>query len=286
MPFYDCTRLAVYTLAILAVPSLVRAFSLPLPGFIANGVHKGEATFYDSDGRGHCSLDPSGDGIFGAMASALWSTAAVCGVCAEITHKDKTVRVPIVDECPSCSAGSIDLSRGAFRALAAESAGRIDISWKIVPCPVQGALRYRYKPDANAQYLAVQLLNYAIPVRSVECRAANGGGSWQTLQRSVDNYFIGSTPANAGSSGLDFRVTPYGGAAVEDSGIAFSPGQTVAGKQSLGSISVSTGEHGETRISLNTTGGKGVSATIGSNGINIDLDGIRTMQANAGKLSS
>ncbi|KAI8052110.1 RlpA-like double-psi beta-barrel-protein domain-containing protein-containing protein [Syncephalis plumigaleata] len=279
--FYHTPLTSISMLVALAVPLLTittttttttSAISLSLPDFVANGVHKGEATFYDSDGRGHCSLDSSSDGVFGAMASAFWSTAAVCGVCAEISHKDKTVTVPIVDECPSCSAGSIDLSRGAFRALASESAGRIDISWKVVPCPVQGNLRYRYKPDANAQYLAVQLLNYAIPIRSLECRAANGGDSWQSLKR----------PA-----GLDFRITPYGGAPIEDKGIAFNPGQTITGKQSVGSISVTTGNDGQTRISFNTTGGNGVSATIGSNGgINIDLNGIKLPSHSGGNEES
>ncbi|KAI9597475.1 RlpA-like double-psi beta-barrel-protein domain-containing protein-containing protein [Syncephalis fuscata] len=266
--------LVAYMLAALVAPSpLANAITLPLPDFVANGVRKGEATFYDSDGSGHCSLGPRSDGVFGAMTSKLWSMAAVCGICAEISHKDKKVVVPIVDECPGCSDGSIDLSRNAFRALASESAGRIEISWTVVPCPVQGTLRYRYKPDANAQYLAVQLLNYAVPVRSVECRTA-GSGTWQMLQRSVDNYFTGTTPGNAGSAGLDFRVTPYGGSAVEDTAISFSPGQTISGKQSLGSISVVRGSDGQTHVAFNTSNGKGVSATIGSNGVDVDLNNI------------
>jgi hypothetical protein len=285
MKSYYHTPLATISIMLvtLAAPLLTNAISLSLPDFVANGVHKGEATFYDSDGRGHCSLDFSGDGVFGAMASAFWSNAAVCGVCVEISHKTKTVTVPIVDECPSCSAGSIDLSRNAFRALASESIGRIDISWKIIPCPVQGNLRYRYKPDANAQYLAVQLLNYAVPIRSLECRTANGGDSWQNLKRSVDNYFIGTTPSNAGNNGLDFRITPYGGASVEDKGIPFNPGQTITGKQNLGRISVTTtSDDGQTRISFNTTSGNGASATIGlDDGINIDLNGIKLSSSNS-----
>jgi len=40
-----------------------------------------------------------------------------------------SVTVTIVDECPGCGYGSLDLSPAAFSVLAPESEGRISISW-------------------------------------------------------------------------------------------------------------------------------------------------------------
>jgi expansin (peptidoglycan-binding protein) len=256
--------------AALITPARTQSIS----GFIVSGEKTGQATFYDSDGQGHCSFDAREDNLFGAMTSALWSKAAFCGVCVQISHDGKSITVPIVDECPGCDPAGIDLSRTAFRALAPESKGRIDISWTVVPCPVSGPLRYRYKPDINPQYLALQVLNAPIPIRSVECRVAGSNDAWQTLERTVDNYFTGSAPG--GRIGpLDFRITPYGGNAVEDLNVDMRAGSTITGKATLGTIQLPqvtvSKDPDQTRVSLNSTLGN-IDVNVGKNKINVSIE--------------
>lgn len=41
----------------------------------------------------------------------------------------KTIDATVVDSCPGCSQYSIDLSPGAFQALASLDAGRIPVTW-------------------------------------------------------------------------------------------------------------------------------------------------------------
>ena len=49
------------------------------------------------------------------------------------TKNQKSVTVTIVDDCPTCvSSNSIDLSVGAFTAIATEDEGMVPITWSFV----------------------------------------------------------------------------------------------------------------------------------------------------------
>jgi expansin (peptidoglycan-binding protein) len=45
------------------------------------------------------------------------------------------VVVRIVDLCPGCGLGDLDLSMTAFAKIAPLSRGRVPITWHFVPCP-------------------------------------------------------------------------------------------------------------------------------------------------------
>ena len=59
---------------------------------------------------------------------------SLCGQCVLVTGPKGTVKVRIVDLCPGCAMGGLDLSSQAFAAIAALSAGRVKITWHFVPC--------------------------------------------------------------------------------------------------------------------------------------------------------
>ena len=44
----------------------------------------------------------------------------------------KSVDATVVDLCPDCASGSIDLSPGAFNQLASPDTGRIHVDWNFV----------------------------------------------------------------------------------------------------------------------------------------------------------
>lgn len=56
-----------------------------------------------------------------------------CGRTVVITHKGRTIMAKAADTCPECDHPHLDLSRGAFAALANDdfSLGELDISWHI-----------------------------------------------------------------------------------------------------------------------------------------------------------
>lgn len=94
----------------------------------------GEATYYDADGTGACGFPKSNDFMVAAMNGAQYSKS-ICGKCVEVTGPLGKVTVRIVDLCPGCKRGDLDLSQTAFQKIAKLSAGRVPITWHYAPCP-------------------------------------------------------------------------------------------------------------------------------------------------------
>jgi expansin (peptidoglycan-binding protein) len=60
----------------------------------------------------------------------MYSGGSHCGQTVVITGNGKTISAKVADECPTCaSSGSLDLSYGAFTALASTDAGVVSITW-------------------------------------------------------------------------------------------------------------------------------------------------------------
>src|SRR5690348_7403307 len=95
----------------------------------------GVITFYDATGAGNCSFDPSPDDLdVAAMNAEQYAGSAVCGACARVDGPLGSVTVRIVDQCPECLRGHLDLSKQAFAKVADPALGRVDVSWQLVPC--------------------------------------------------------------------------------------------------------------------------------------------------------
>lgn len=96
--------------------------------------YEGEATYYDANGTGACGFPASSDFMVAAINDEQYSKAN-CGRCVSVTGPRGTVVVRIVDKCPGCSFGDVDLSQTAFGKIAKLADGRIDIKWHFVDCP-------------------------------------------------------------------------------------------------------------------------------------------------------
>jgi expansin (peptidoglycan-binding protein) len=82
-----------------------------------SAMRTGKATFYDlGGGMGNCSYPkaPAND-LFVALGNTQYSTGAACGSYLDVTGPKGTVRVKVIDSCPGCAVGHLDLSRTAFR---------------------------------------------------------------------------------------------------------------------------------------------------------------------------
>ncbi|KAJ1927644.1 hypothetical protein IWQ60_002747 [Tieghemiomyces parasiticus] len=53
----------------------------------------------------------------------------LCGQKALVTGPKGSVTVTIVDKCPPCKSGDLDLSVGAFDQIADQAAGRVPVRW-------------------------------------------------------------------------------------------------------------------------------------------------------------
>lgn len=174
----------------------------------------GEGTYYDfADGSGACLFDPSPDDMDVAALNAVdWAGSAYCGGCADVTGPNGSVRVRIVDLCPECKTGDLDMSPQAFEKVAALEQGRVPITWKLVACDVPGNLRYRYKDGSNQWWTAVQVLDHRVPVAKVEF--STDGETFEELVRTDYNYFL--TESGFGPDPVTLRVTSTTGGVVID----------------------------------------------------------------------
>jgi expansin (peptidoglycan-binding protein) len=157
--------------------------------------HSGIATYYSATGEGACMLDASpGDMNVTAINAVEWGGSAWCGTCIDVTGPSGSVRVRVVDLCPECEAGHLDLSREAFAQIA-------------------GPVAYRYKDGANQWWTAVQVLNHRLPIESMEY-SKDGGSTWQSMQRTDYNYFL--TESGFGEGSTRVRITAIDGQTLED----------------------------------------------------------------------
>ena len=191
----------------------------------------GDGTYYAADGTGNCSFDASPtDLLVAAMNHPDYGAAQWCGGCVEVTGPKGTVTVRIVDQCPECLHGSLDMSPQAFDMIADHAAGRVPITWHEVACDVTGPISYHFKDGANAYWTAIQIRNSRYPIAKLE---AMKNGAYVEIPRLDYNYFVDASGMGPGPYQL--RVTDQRGHVVEDSGIALGDDVTRTGASQFAS---------------------------------------------------
>jgi len=172
----------------------------------------GIATWYEATGAGHCGYDASpGDMDVAAMNAPQFNNSSVCGSCAEVEGPQGTVRVRIVDSCPECASGHLDLSKQAFEKIAPLNDGRVTTRWRYVTCKVQGPVRYRIKEGSSEYWTAIQVRNHLLPIQKLEWQK---GGNWVEAKREPYNYFV--EPSGMGQGPVKIRITATDGQKLED----------------------------------------------------------------------
>ncbi len=186
----------------------------------------GDGTYYAADGTGNCSFDASpNDLMVAAMNAPDYDNAAWCGACLDVTGPMGEIVVRVVDQCPGCKAGDLDLSEQAFGMISPLSAGRVKITWHEVACDVAGPVAYQLKSGSNAFYTAIQLRNARYPIATLEAR--DGSGTFQPITRADYNYFVAASGLGSGPFAL--RVTDTRGHVLEDDQVALVADQTTSG---------------------------------------------------------
>lgn len=166
---------------------------------------------------------PPADGLFVALSPAEYHGAAACGGYVEVSGPDGSVRAEVIDQCPPCAAGHIDLSEAAFARIAPLSAGLVSVTYRAVadpPLPAPVALRA--KEGSSRYWLALLAMNTGNPLASVQVESAPGG--WRDLVRADYNYWVASS--GAGSGPFTVRLTDTAGHRVTVRGVTLAPGVT------------------------------------------------------------
>jgi expansin (peptidoglycan-binding protein) len=191
-----------------------------------NPLHTGIATYYYATGAGACGFDPSpNDLMVTALNAEEYSNAAYCGAYVHVIGAKGSIVVRIVDLCPECLAGHLDLSYQAFAAIDDPIKGRVPITWRIVSPDIPGPIAYHFKDGSNQWWTAVQIRNHRNPIAKFEYW---NGSQWVTVPRVSYNYFVQTNPG-MGVGPYTFRVTDMYSNTLIDSGIPFIENGTING---------------------------------------------------------
>ncbi|KAI0543395.1 carbohydrate-binding module family 63 protein [Xylaria curta] len=198
-----------------SAPLVSEASKAAVPVVAGSTAVTGTSTFYGGNlNGGTCSFStytlPSG--VFGTAFSGLaWNSAAQCGACIEVTANGKSITAMIVDKCPECDAGHLDLFQNAFNVLSPSSTDPLSTSYTFVKCPISSPLILHNKSGTSPYWFSMQVVNANEAVSKLEV-STDGGSTWKSTTRQDYNFFENSS--GFGTDTVAVRVTSQSGSTV------------------------------------------------------------------------
>ncbi|KAG3020409.1 hypothetical protein PC121_g14410 [Phytophthora cactorum] len=184
----------------------------------------GDATAYTlgQTSAGNCNMMSALDIAttdYAALNNEQWDGLQNCGRCAEVSCADDrcadqstSVVVQILDRCPECKQGDLDLSPSVFKTLTGSHPSRYTIKWKFVDCPVSGNVNYCLKGGSNNYWMGVQPTNCATGVKSLKIN-----GQDTTMLGSAYYYLLdGASQVQTDLTSLTISLTDVNGNSIED----------------------------------------------------------------------
>ncbi|CAE6478781.1 unnamed protein product [Rhizoctonia solani] len=134
---YSFTLSAFLALCVFVFSGLTTAAPVIARHGDEHAYHQGEATYYDTErSTGACGWFNHGYEHVLAISQSMWDETRdgngrsnACGRGVTLRHNGRYVDAVVVDLCPECAHGSVDLSPSAFEALDVKDAGRIWVDW-------------------------------------------------------------------------------------------------------------------------------------------------------------
>jgi expansin (peptidoglycan-binding protein) len=173
-------------------------------GDICDLPYSGNAFYYTSPiGLGECMFpeDPD-DKTLASINPLQWENSIHCGSCIQVVGPLGSTIVKIVDNCPGCEYGDLDLSQEALQEIGDIGPGIVPIVWDFVPCEVSGPIQIRFMDVSSEFYFEVQVLNHRNEIASMDILVDY---NWVELPRDDHNYFYYGPPDPLNT--ITFRVT-------------------------------------------------------------------------------
>lgn len=214
-----CSRALTVVILLTALAPVLASAQLDCTGTVSG---EGEATYYAYTGYGTCSFGAQSNPMLAAINAVEYSGSGMCGRWVHVTGPLGSVDVKIVDQCPECPAGDLDLNQPAFEQIAALGAGRVAITWETIPAPDLGDIEIYIADFSGPSYLEFLVRSHRYGIESMEYL---GSGGYEPLLRQSWNVFVlSSSTAVAGP--LTLRLTDVHGQVVEVTNIPFVAGST------------------------------------------------------------
>ncbi|WP_433040114.1 expansin EXLX1 family cellulose-binding protein [Dactylosporangium sp. CS-033363] len=179
--------------ATVLVASVVAVVLVTQVGGSAACAAGGSASYYTAGRNGMCNLGTPAEGAYAAVGKAEYAGGKGCGTLLDVTGPNGTTRVQVVDLCPSCPAGKIDLGKGAFQRIGSLSAGIISVTYATVRDPEVGPLRVKVKGGKGYSSLSVVVDHHGNPLSTVELSQGDG---FVALRHGEDNTWTGPSGLN------------------------------------------------------------------------------------------
>ncbi|KAG7380083.1 hypothetical protein PHYPSEUDO_007789 [Phytophthora pseudosyringae] len=182
----------------------------------ADEYFEGDGTSYTLSqvSSGNCnfmSATPTASTNYVALNQAQWDTLGNCGRCIEVscvdaqcTAQNKTAVVQVLDRCPECAHGALDLSPTVYKEITGLDPNRLTVRWRFVDCPDPGTVQVCLKEGSNANWIAVQPTNGAVGVESVTVNGA-------TTTMLDGAYYYVSSASGADLSAVKVAITSISG---------------------------------------------------------------------------
>ncbi|KAJ8575034.1 hypothetical protein ON010_g4180 [Phytophthora cinnamomi] len=178
---------------------------------------------------------------YAALNNEQWDGLQNCGRCAEVTCDDKRctdtttpVVVQILDRCPECKHGDLDLSPSVFKTLTGSDPSRYTIKWKFVDCPVTGNVNYCLKGGSNNFWTAIQPTNVATGIKSLQIN----GKATKMLDGAYYYLLDGAGKSSTDLSKVTVSLMDINGASMKDT-LNLSAGKCTKGTEQFASTSSS-----------------------------------------------
>ncbi|KAF4132858.1 Lytic transglycosylase [Phytophthora infestans] len=219
--------------------------------FLAVAVAFGSTRAFTGEGTTYGLTDPSGGNCnfmdypqaavsnFVAINKVQWDDSMSCGRCAQVTCTDpqcsgrsqESAIVYVVDQCPGCNDGDLDLSPTVFEAITGMTPSKVEISWEFVTCPTSGNIKYCLKEGSNAFWAAIQPTHTIVGVDSVTIDGK------PTSMVASSFYFLldGISTVKSDLSHLKITLTSVSGETIEDV-LSFTDGNCVEGTTDNGGV--------------------------------------------------
>ena len=205
--------------------------ALPETGCPGSWTGSGEATYYLATSSNACALPLAPDEYVAAVPEADFAGSAVCGRCMRITGPLGSIVARITDSCVGADCRAFDLSPNAFAAIGNPLDGIIPVGWESVSCDVAGPIAFYFDAASNPYYAKIQVRNHRYGIAGLAI--AESGQPFVDLARSSDNAFEFVAGVDPITAPLSFRVTDLHGALLEETNLAFTPGEEVGGAGQL-----------------------------------------------------
>uniref|UniRef100_A0AAV1V2G7 Expansin-like EG45 domain-containing protein n=1 Tax=Peronospora matthiolae TaxID=2874970 RepID=A0AAV1V2G7_9STRA len=186
---------------------------------------------------GNCnfmSALPTASTNYVALNQEQWNSLGNCGRCIEVsciddrcTAKNKTAIVQVLDRCPECKHGALDLSPTVYKEITGLDPHRLTVRWRFVDCPNPASVQVCLKEGSNANWMAVQPTNGLVGVKSV---TVNGG---VTTMLDGAYYYVSTTP-NTDLSAVKVAITSVNGDVISDT-YSLTAGKCTSTNQQFGS---------------------------------------------------